>query len=169
MSVSLDRFVVRLNDTIVQTVMLDRPVLTIGRSAETALRLPHPRISRHHAEIRRGADATAIIDLGSANGISVNGERLQAHQPLPLKPGAVVQIGPYTLTFHTSDGPEVPVADLADETIMDVRANMQIHINPHQRHDQVEEIIESDFFQRLRDEKQRRRSPGPRPPKEDGP
>jgi pSer/pThr/pTyr-binding forkhead associated (FHA) protein len=169
MVVELDRVIVQLNNVIVRTVALDRPVLTIGRSADTALQLPHPRVSRLHAEIRRGAGATAIIDLGSANGIVVDGKRLPAHQPLPLVPGTVVQIGPYTLSFHTPDGPAPPAADLSDKTIMDVRADLQIRIDPRRRQDEVDAIIGSDFFKRLRDDNRRRRPKTPTPPDGESP
>jgi pSer/pThr/pTyr-binding forkhead associated (FHA) protein len=167
MTANLDRVVVRLDGVVVDSIAIDQQILTIGRSADTALTLPHPRVSRHHAEIRRNADATAIVDLGSANGIIVAGERIPAHQTLPLAPGTVVQIGPYTLTFQTPDGPERPAGDLSDQTIMDMRADLKIHIDARQRQGQVEAITESDFFRRLSEEKRRLRPNGPRPPAEE--
>jgi pSer/pThr/pTyr-binding forkhead associated (FHA) protein len=169
MSANLDRLIVRLNDMVIQTVVLDIPALTIGRSPDAALMLPHPRISRRHAEIRREAGATVIIDLGSANGIFVNGERLQAHEVRPLMYGAVVQIGPYTLTCHTANDTALPAADAADgETVEDFRTDMQIHIDSRHQQEQVEEIVESEFFHHLRDEKQRLRPHSLKPPEKNG-
>jgi predicted component of type VI protein secretion system len=168
MSANLDQLIVRLNAVIVQTVALDLSALTIGRSPDNALTLPHPLVSRHHAEIRREAGATVIIDLGSANGIFVDGVRLQAHEVRPLGRGAVVQIGPYTLTCHTADDTALPAADAADGmTVLAVRADMQIQIDARQQRRQVEEITESTFFQHLRDEKQRLRPHSRKPPEKD--
>jgi predicted component of type VI protein secretion system len=168
MSANLDQLIVRLNEMIVQTVPLDIPALTIGRSSDNVLALPHPLISRHHAEIRREAHATVIIDLGSANGIFVDGERLQAHEIRPLGRGSVVQIGPYTLTCHTTDDAVLPAADAADGmTVLAVRADLRIQIDVRQQQQQVEEITESTFFQHLRSEKQRLRPRGPKPREKD--
>jgi predicted component of type VI protein secretion system len=168
MSANLDQLIVRLNDMIVQTVALDIPAMTIGRSSDNMLTLPHPLISRHHAEIRREANATVIIDLGSANGIYVDGERLQAHEVRSLWCGAVVQIGPYTLTCHTANDSALPAANAADGmTVLAVRADMEIQIDARQQKQQVEEITESTFFQHLREEKQRLRPHGRKPPEHD--
>ena len=166
MPANLDQIIVRLNETIVQTVILDGPALTIGRSPDNGLTLPHPLISRHHAEIRQEAAATVIIDLGSANGVYVDGELLQAHRACPLTCGAVLQIGPYTLTYSTPNGRDASMADLDEPTI--VRADMQIHIDTHHQQQQVAEITESPFFRHLREEKQRLRTHGPKPSKRDG-
>jgi pSer/pThr/pTyr-binding forkhead associated (FHA) protein len=166
MPANLDQIIVRLNETIVQTVVLDGPALTIGRSSDNTLTLPHPLISRHHAEIRQEATATVIIDLGSANGVYVDGELLQAHRACPLTCGAVLQIGPYMLTYSTPTGREASMAGLDDPTI--VRADLQIHIDTHHQRQQVAEITESPFFRHLREEKQRLRTHGPKAPKHDG-
>src|SRR5947209_6058268 len=115
MSANPSLLIVRLNDTVIRTIALDMPVLTIGRAADNALSLPHRLISRHHAEIRTGGDAAVVVDLGSANGISVEGEPLPARSVFPLVRGAVVQIGPYTLTYQTPDDAEVPATAMTDE------------------------------------------------------
>ena len=162
MPANLDQLIVRLNETIVQTVVLDSPVLTIGRSSDNALTLPHPLISRHHAEIRQEAAATVIIDLGSANGVVVDGAPLQAQRVCPLQCGAIVEIGPYTLTYSTPSGRQASLAGLDEPTI--VRADLQIHIDTHHQQQQVDEITESPFFRHLREEKQRLRPHSQKPP-----
>jgi pSer/pThr/pTyr-binding forkhead associated (FHA) protein len=58
-------------------------------------------VSRRHAEIRvmPGADAplVSIVDLGSTNGMTVNGQRVQQAQ---LDDGGVVKIGNTSMTVH---------------------------------------------------------------------
>ena len=48
----------------------------IGRSRECDITVDDANISRRHAEIRREDGAYWIVDLGSTNGIEVNGRRV---------------------------------------------------------------------------------------------
>src|SRR5262249_20147606 len=50
-------------------------------------------ISRRHAVIRRTPTGLVIEDLGSSNGTSLNGQRLQPFVPAPLKPNDHVKLG----------------------------------------------------------------------------
>jgi hypothetical protein len=52
---------------------LEKPVMVIGRSKDTDIRVSDPNISRRHAEIRQEGSTFWIVDLESTNGISVNG------------------------------------------------------------------------------------------------
>ena len=52
---------------------LEKPVMVIGRSKDTDIRVSDPNISRRHAEIRQEGSNYWIVDLDSTNGISVNG------------------------------------------------------------------------------------------------
>lgn len=70
----------------------------IGRGEEAAHALPHPRVSRRHAELVVEGRRVGIRDLDSANGTFVNGERLTGFRQLTL--GDRVDIGPYALTFR---------------------------------------------------------------------
>ena len=83
------------------TYALRTPVTRIGRGADTDLRIDDPGISRHHAELRQlGGDVT-IVDLGSTNGIVVDGSgSTQAR----LRDGAQVRLGSTTLVFHAGTG-----------------------------------------------------------------
>jgi hypothetical protein len=71
--------------------------VVIGRSREADIVLQDPNVSRRHAEVRREDGAWQIVDLGSTNGIKVNGRRVD-HQP--LRPGDQVTIGVTDLTFE---------------------------------------------------------------------
>lgn len=54
---------------------LSRDVVVLGRSRECDIRLEDANVSRRHAEIRRENGNWLIVDLGSTNGIEVNGKR----------------------------------------------------------------------------------------------
>lgn len=91
--------VVRLDGTVVQTVPLGERAVTIGRLPGNAVVLPHPAVSRHHAEVRAEAAGVLVADLGSAGGTRVDGEPVLPDRPVPLAPGAVLQVGPYECTY----------------------------------------------------------------------
>ncbi|HET7551279.1 MAG TPA: adenylate/guanylate cyclase domain-containing protein [Gemmatimonadaceae bacterium] len=51
-------------------------VFTVGRAAGCDIVLLDPTVSRKHAELGCGENEVAVRDLGSANGVFVNGERV---------------------------------------------------------------------------------------------
>lgn len=50
-------------------------------------------VSRLHAAIRRGEETLTLVDLGSANGTFLNGQRLVAEQPRVLRDGDEIRVG----------------------------------------------------------------------------
>jgi Protein of unknown function (DUF3662)/FHA domain len=56
---------------------LEKPVMVIGRSKDTDIRVADPNISRRHAEIRQEGTTFWIVDLDSTNGVAVNGRALK--------------------------------------------------------------------------------------------
>ena len=63
---------------ILHDIELDRPITTIGRANDTDIRIDHPTVSSHHAQIRKISGGFELIDLGSTNGTFVNGQRISA-------------------------------------------------------------------------------------------
>jgi hypothetical protein len=88
------RAVVALDD---RRYVLEGPRATIGRSKEAECVLSDPNVSRRHAELRRAQNGDwTIADLGSTNGIKVNGRRVTSSR---LGPGDQVTIGTTTFLF----------------------------------------------------------------------
>ena len=56
---------------------LRKPSVIVGRSKDCDIRVSDPNVSRRHAEIRQEGSTYWIVDLGSTNGISVNGRALK--------------------------------------------------------------------------------------------
>jgi predicted component of type VI protein secretion system len=84
------------------------PKFKIGRGETCNLRPNSEEVSREHAEFSMSADNVVVSDLGSRNGTLVNGKRLAAKEPCPLKDSDLIQIGP--LTFAISiQGVTAPV------------------------------------------------------------
>lgn len=76
---------------------LTQPLITIGRDPASQIHLDHPAVSRRHAEVRQTAQGHILHDLGSANGVFVNGQL--ARSARLLHAGDVVQIGPFKLVY----------------------------------------------------------------------
>jgi serine phosphatase RsbU (regulator of sigma subunit) len=89
---------------------LERPRITIGRSARNDLCIADPFSSRVHAEVRREGDQFVLQDLNSANGTLFNGARLV--EAARLQPGDRVQIGETEIIFEDSR-PALPQVDFS--------------------------------------------------------
>jgi len=71
----------------------------IGRSRECDIVLQDSNVSRRHAEIRpSGGDGWMIADLGSTNGVKVNGRQIAS--ATPLKPGDDIAVGTVDVKFE---------------------------------------------------------------------
>jgi hypothetical protein len=79
-----------------RTVLSGARIL-LGRSRECDIQLDDPNTSRRHAEVRREGDAWVVADLGSTNGIKVNGSRVAEAE---LHPGDEVTLGLIRLRFE---------------------------------------------------------------------
>jgi Protein of unknown function (DUF3662)/FHA domain len=71
--------------------------VTVGRSRECDVTVSDPNVSRRHIELRRGERGWSAVDLGSTNGMKVNGRRI-GH--VELNPGDRITIGVTDLTFE---------------------------------------------------------------------
>lgn len=84
---------------------LQPPGLVLGRGSEADLRINDPGISRRHAQIRVNPAGPGmqidIVDLGSTNGIVVNGKRVQH---AVLQEGSRIEIGSTRMLVHAPTG-----------------------------------------------------------------
>jgi hypothetical protein len=101
-SVSRARLVLEVNGT---RHPLQSPGLVIGRGSEADLRINDPGISRRHAQIRVHDTGVAmqidIVDLGSTNGITVDGQKVRQ---AVLQEGSRIEIGSTRMLVHAPAG-----------------------------------------------------------------
>jgi hypothetical protein len=71
---------------------------TLGRSRDCDIVLADGNVSRRHAEVRPRGEGWMIADLGSTNGVTVNGARIEQAQL--LRGGDRIEIGTTQLTFE---------------------------------------------------------------------
>ncbi len=88
------RAIVALGD---RRYVLDGPKAVIGRSKECECVVRDPNVSRRHAELRRAESGDwHISDLGSTNGVKVNGRQVTSSR---LRPGDEVSLGTSSFSF----------------------------------------------------------------------
>jgi hypothetical protein len=71
---------------------------TLGRSRDADIVIDDANVSRKHAEVRPSGGSWIVRDLGSTNGVKVNGRRIQGAQS--LKRGDVIELGTSRATFE---------------------------------------------------------------------
>ncbi len=84
------------------------PGIVIGRGNDADLRINDPGVSRKHIEVRveeaqelGGPPRISVHDLGSTNGVLVNGRRVEQ---ATLADGATIKIGTTTMSLHLNQG-----------------------------------------------------------------
>jgi hypothetical protein len=73
-----------------QTLSLSEEVTTIGSVAGNTVVLADPAVSRKHAGIRKVNGSYELADLGSTNGVYVNGHKVPKKT---LEPGDIIRVG----------------------------------------------------------------------------
>ena len=93
------RLIIEDDEGTTTVVPLGGDAITIGRQQGNTIQLTEKNVSRRHARLfpEPDDDAWFIEDLGSYNGVKINGEAVDARTE--LKEGDVVQIGDYNLTL----------------------------------------------------------------------
>ena len=96
-----------------RSFLLDRPVLTVGRSAECDVVLQDDSVSSQHAQFLCQADGDYVQELTSQNGTTVNDELLKGL--LLLQKGDIISLGNVRLEYtfipeaQTSSFPSLPM------------------------------------------------------------
>ena len=70
--------------------------VVIGRSRDCDIQLADANVSRRHAELRQEGASYWIVDLGSTNGLEVNGKRVKRAK---LHSGDTITLGSTELKF----------------------------------------------------------------------
>jgi FHA domain len=78
-------------------ILLERGVMTAGRSSSADLPLVGALVSRRHATFYQTEEGVEVADHGSRNGVFVNGERIEGSRALSA--GDVITIGDDSLTL----------------------------------------------------------------------
>ena len=81
-----------------RTIDLERDVTTIGSAPDNTVPLTDTGVSRKHVGIKKGDVGYELADLGSTNGVYVNGEKVARRK---LEVGDVIRVGTTEMVFRT--------------------------------------------------------------------
>ncbi len=88
------------------SILLDKPILLFGRHQECDVQLNSKKVSRRHCCMAQVGDYLVIRDLGSTNGVRINGERVTEGK---LVPGDELILGNFRYQV-CGDGAPKPLA-----------------------------------------------------------
>lgn len=74
---------IKCNDEIL-TYESDKETVTIGRSRENDFVVPYDDFSRKHCQVTFKGEYAFIMDLGSKNGVTIDGKKIPPHVQLPI-------------------------------------------------------------------------------------
>jgi hypothetical protein len=81
-----------------RTSVLGSGGAVLGRSREADVQVDDQNVSRKHAELRPSGASWTVRDLGSTNGVKVNGRRIQGAQS--LRSGDTITLGTSDIVFE---------------------------------------------------------------------
>lgn len=89
-------------------IPLDRAMIVVGRHPQCDARLDSLRVSRHHCCMTQDHGEVIVRDLGSTNGIRINGQRVEIGR---LRPGDELSIAHIRYRLDDGVGHEQTLAD----------------------------------------------------------
>ncbi len=121
---------------LLQDIALPIGTFFIGRSADCQLSLDDNMVSRRHAALHVSADAASVEDLGSRNGVFLNGVRIEKSEP--LHDADLIRIGSQDLAFYSGEELTLPASSRRDARV--TRREMRVtQLAPHDPDDPDEQ------------------------------
>lgn len=109
-----------------QTVPLDKPIIFIGRHPDCDLIINHSRkVSRKHCCLIEIERKFFVRDLGSTNGIQINGQRVKGLEELTI--GDELTVGDCAFTFKPEEAVQPPQikADSTNQPIVPIKIDAE--------------------------------------------
>jgi FHA domain len=97
-------------------INLDRAMVVVGRHPSCDTRLDSLRVSRHHCCMTQENGEVMVRDLGSTNGIRINGQRVEIGR---LKPGDELSIAHIRYRLENGHGHEQTIAEPGGVGLLD--------------------------------------------------
>lgn len=95
-------------------IPLDRAMIVVGRHPQCDARLDSLRVSRHHCCMTQDHGEVIVRDLGSTNGVRINGQRVEFGR---LRPGDELSIAHIRYRLDDGLGHEATLIDGLDNRV----------------------------------------------------
>jgi hypothetical protein len=96
-------------------INLDRAMVVVGRHPSCDTRLDSLRVSRHHCCMTQENGEVMVRDLGSTNGIRINGQRVEIGR---IRPGDELSIAHIRYRLENGQGHEQTIAEAGGAAIL---------------------------------------------------
>jgi hypothetical protein len=118
-----------------QRLEVRTPVVNIGRAEFNDLKLPDSSVSASHAKLQLRDGVWVLSDLGSTNGVTVDGVRVEGE--VALSAGATIVLGQVRLQFEPRDEGQPRTAVLSPEALEQARQGVEGQPPLPRRHEHV--------------------------------
>ncbi len=99
-------------------ITLNHSMVVVGRHPACDTRLDSLRVSRHHCCMTQENDEVVVRDLGSTNGIRINGQRVEIGR---LRPGDELSIAHIRYRLENGQGHEQTIAESNGQMLLGAR------------------------------------------------
>ncbi len=100
-----------------QEFEISKPAITVGRGQTSDIVLQDSKVSRSHARFEFDAQGgVTVVDLGSTNGVRVNGIKVDKTK---IQPGDIISIGASQITFERASEQEEALTVIDSESDLD--------------------------------------------------
>ena len=125
------RLEIYLPDTPVESFILQKEVIAIGRSPGNDLVFDRNGISRYHAKLTFEDQQMMLTDLEAVNGVYVDGMRIKATEPRVLRGGEEIQLADVRLIYYPPESlqEDTHPTELADTTQHFATDKLAVHIS----------------------------------------
>lgn len=120
--------------------------ITIGRGDSNHIVVPDRSVSVIHCQIHFSPEGPVIKDLGSTNGLKINGERLIT---APLHDGDCIAVGKSKMRVEILSESQAPIATIVSETIPEMRAGKREETETEEVGETVVEELSGNIFGRV--------------------
>ncbi|WP_422926763.1 FHA domain-containing protein [Singulisphaera sp. PoT] len=105
-------------------IPLNQTMVVVGRHPQCDARLESLRVSRHHCCMTQDKGEVVVRDLGSTNGIRINGQRVESGR---LRPGDELAIAHIRYRFESGQSHEVTlIDDNTEDRSSDAKSSSQL-------------------------------------------
>ena len=104
--------------------------IVVGRGRDCGLVLPDTAISREHLVIKRDWSGTTLLDLGSRNGVLLNGEPVASNTEVDLKDGDQIGLGHHLILYREPLASTIPSPSSMPAAVDDDRTLPPTSLSP---------------------------------------
>ena len=111
----MELFITLVNGEKVEQAV-DKDICIIGRSIKCDVVIPHEGMSRHHCQIENMNGEVFITDLGSTNGVLIDGKKIEPHVRTPYQTYLSLSFGAVQSLVLSLEGNTIKQASQTDNT-----------------------------------------------------